>query len=115
MSHRIDIEALSELREIMEDDFGMLLDQYISVSHELIDEMDEDLQRDDREALSRNAHSLKGSSMNLGAKALAQRCGVLEEQAKETCSADSLEALIRSIAEEYEGTVVDLEALRNQG
>ena len=115
MSDRIDVEALSELREIMEDDFGMLLDQYISVSHELIDEMDGYLLRDDREALSRNAHSLKGSSMNLGAKALAQRCAVLEEQAKETCSSDRLEALIRGIAEEYQGTVVDLEVLRNQG
>ncbi len=113
MSHRIDVGALGELREIMEDDFGLLLDQYISVSHDLIVEMDADLLRDDRVALSRNAHSLKGSSMNLGAKVLAERCAVLEEQAKERCSDDSLDALIRAIAEEYKGTVADLEMLRN--
>ena len=112
MNHRIDLEALSELRDIMEDDFGKLLDQYISVSHELIIEMDADLLRDDREALSRNAHSLKGSSLNLGARSVARRCAVLEEQAKETCSPDSLAALVRGIAEEYQGTVVDLKALR---
>ena len=114
MTHRIDVEALNELREIMKDDFDMLLDHYVSVSLELIDEMGTDLSRGDREALSRTAHSLKGSSLNLGAKALAQRCAVLEQQARETRSADSLEALIRCIAEEYQGTVTDLQALRKQ-
>ena len=114
MTHNVDVERLNELREIMEGDFGMLLDHYISVSLELIDEMDADLSRDDREALSRNAHSLKGSSMNLGATALARRCAVLEEQAKEACSIDSLEALIRGIAEQHQGTVTDLQVLRNQ-
>ncbi len=48
MSLRIDVEALGELREIMEDDFGVLLDQYISVSQDLIVEMDADLLRDDK-------------------------------------------------------------------
>ena len=98
----------------MEGEFLLLLDQYIAVSFELIEEMDANLLRDDREALSRNAHSLKGSSMNLGAKALAQRCAVLELQAKEACTADSLEALILGVAEEYQVTVADLEILRDQ-
>ena len=52
--------------------------------------------------------------MNLGANALAERCRVLEERAKESCASDDLEELIRRIADEYRDTATDLKTLLDQ-
>jgi histidine phosphotransfer protein HptB len=77
----LDEASLIELRLLMEDDFPLLLQNYISDARRALANMDVALEAGDAGQLRRVAHSLKGSTANLGAKDL-----VFQLQEVERCA-----------------------------
>ncbi len=82
MASHVDTELLRELGELMEDDFGMLLHTYLEESTRQFAAASRAWQAGDSETLRRNVHSLKGSSLNIGAFALSALCAQLEALAR---------------------------------
>ncbi len=99
MSH-VDEETINMLKEVMEDDFNTLLETYISDSQVRIDELKTFLAAGDSDMVRRTAHSLKGSSGNLGATGLADMCLHVEAQSKDG-DLSSLEEKLVEIEAEY--------------
>jgi len=81
MTQSIDNDNLEMLKEVMEDEFDLLLQTYIDDCQSRIPQMKEQLAAAETDELRRNAHSLKGSSSNIGALPLADLARQLEDLA----------------------------------
>ncbi|MCK7543450.1 Hpt domain-containing protein [Marinobacter bryozoorum] len=79
----LDEEALAELRDVMEDEFDILIQTYINDSRERIQSLHQALSENDPDAFSRTAHSFKGSSINIGASRLGDLCLQVEKAGRE--------------------------------
>ncbi len=79
----LDFAALAELREVMEDEFEILIETYLNDSAERVVQLKEAAEARDAEALSRAAHSFKGSCTNIGVPVLAKLCMEAELKGKE--------------------------------
>lgn len=80
MEH-LDYETLNTLREVMEDDFGLLIDTFIQDSNDRILILREVVSGTEADPIRRAAHSFKGSSSNVGALRLMTLCLSLEKKA----------------------------------
>lgn len=76
MSDRLDLTALQELQEIMEEDFALLIETFINDARERYADIEKAV--GDWQRLRRAAHAFKGSSSNIGARRLAKLCQRLE-------------------------------------
>jgi histidine phosphotransfer protein HptB len=80
----LDKEALALLKDVMEDDFALLVETFIQDSRTRIATLRNVLNTSghaaDADTVRRAAHSFKGSCSNLGALHLANLCGALESQ-----------------------------------
>ena len=101
MTESGDTETLIALKEIMEDDFQDLVRTYLEDSQMRIPQLRVQLAAADSEALRLTAHSLKGSSGNLGANIMTKLCWHIELQAAEQ-KLDGLEATLDQIDAEFE-------------
>lgn len=99
MNAHLNSELLDELKELMEDEFSVLLDTYLQESERQFNGARSAWEDEDLEALKRFAHSLKGSSSNIGAQALSTLCGKLESGAKHGDRA-ALPDLLAQVAQE---------------
>lgn len=82
MTVHIDNEQLAELKEVLEDEFGILITTYLADAKLRLQLIEQGLQNQDYEAVRLAAHSLKGASANLGALILAKLCEKLEHDCK---------------------------------
>jgi HPt (histidine-containing phosphotransfer) domain-containing protein len=90
-------EALISLREIMEDEYPMLLDTFIADSEERLRVL---RKAKDTAQIKETAHSFKGSSSNMGATRLAELCNELEQRAEQKKLA-GIEKLVGEIDDEF--------------
>ena len=74
----VDMKWVSELKGIMAEGFAPLVDTYRLVAAQSLVDMASALASGDRERLRQLAHSLRGSSSNLGAVQVAALCLGLE-------------------------------------
>ncbi len=74
----VDLDSLAELKEIMDDDFQMLIETYLVDADERVVNIRSAADAEDAVALRQSAHSFKGSSSNIGAELLAQLLGTAE-------------------------------------
>jgi len=88
----LDMELVTELREIMGEGFAVLVESYERDANQRLAALSAAVAALDRAALRQEAHSLKGSSSNLGAVSVAALCVELEGRAEEA-SVDELNAL----------------------
>ncbi len=93
MTMPIDLDILNELKEIMGDDFEELISIFISDGQTQIDALRNAISSSETEDVRRIAHTLKGSSANLGINTLSQSCLVLEHKAAEGSLDDANEDL----------------------
>lgn len=80
MQH-LDHETLNTLKQVMEDDFSLLLDTFKQDSADRLKKLREVIQGTDADSIRRAAHSFKGSSSNIGAQQLSAFCAALEKKA----------------------------------
>jgi histidine phosphotransfer protein HptB len=78
----LDYDALNTLKEVMEDDFVLLVNTFLNDSNQRIATLRSLLNSShaDADAIRRAAHSFKGSCSNLGALHLVSLCGALEHK-----------------------------------
>lgn len=77
----LDREILNTLKDVMESDFVLLVETFISDSSERVRVLQQIIPQGDAETIRRAAHSFKGSSSNIGASRLAELCSLIETQA----------------------------------
>ncbi len=80
MDH-IDQAALLSLKEVMEDDFSLLLTTFLQDAEKRLITLNQLKGTEDADAIRRAAHSFKGSCSNVGALLLASYCSALEQKA----------------------------------
>ena len=100
-SNHIDVDTLNMLKDVMEDGFTTLLETYIDDSKIRIDDLSKALAAGDADGVRRAAHSLKGSSGNLGANQMAALCLTVETKGKEE-KLDGLASELEKIQLEYQ-------------
>lgn len=109
-SSSIDLNTLNELKEIMEDDFNELITIFISDGINQIELLKQAIESSETENIRRIAHTLKGSSSNLGITGLSELSKTLEYSAAENQLADA-DALLKKISSEFETVKKTLEEL----
>ena len=78
----INTEQLAELKEVLEDEFHVLINTYLQDAILRQQIIGQAVQSADYEAARLAAHSLKGASANLGASLLADICERLEHDCR---------------------------------
>ncbi|TYC58113.1 Hpt domain-containing protein [Marinobacter sp. BW6] len=106
----LDEEALAELRDVMEDEFEVLIQTYLADSRERIRGLREALKAEDSDAFAKTAHSFKGSCINIGAPRLGQICLKAEMAGKESRLEDA-PGLLDDIDREFEQVIERLDGL----
>lgn len=104
----LDMELVTELREIMGEGFAVLVESYDRDAEQRLAALSAAVTALDRAALRQAAHSLKGSSSNLGAVSVAALCVELEGQA-EGASADELNTLLAALETANRAAVQELQ------
>lgn len=80
MEH-LDYDILNTLKQVMEDDFALLIDTFVQDSADRIKTLHEVIKGTDADSVRRAAHSFKGSSSNIGAVYLSSLCAAMEKKA----------------------------------
>lgn len=93
----LDHEVLSALREVMEDEYPLLVGTFLADSEERLLQLHK---ADNTDQLILAAHSFKGSSSNMGAVRLAELCHQLEQRAKHL-SQGGIKKLVAGIDGEF--------------
>lgn len=104
----INLESLQELKDIMEDDFTVLIETFISDGKEQINLLEVYIDAGDFTKIKAGAHTLKGSSSNIGANKLSEICFKLEKKGSDHDASDMVE-LLNQLRDEYENVKVILE------
>ena len=104
----IDLDTLNELKEIMEDDFDELISIFISDGEAQIEQLRLAINALNTSDVRRIAHTLKGSSANLGVTDLSESCRVLEHEAAEN-SLIKADELLENIISEFDSAKIILE------
>jgi len=110
----LDRAALRSLLEMVGDDpefVGELVDEYLADAPVQLEAMRAAVAAGDPASAARPAHTLKGTSSNLGAMELAAACRKIEERAR-AGAADGLMELVASAGAAYERAVAELGAAR---
>ncbi|MBB1127177.1 Hpt domain-containing protein [Thiospirillum jenense] len=80
----LDLDIISELRMILEDDIHAVATQFAEQLHEQLTALQLAQAAEDFDQIKRVAHLLKGSAANLGATDLATAAATLERAAQHT-------------------------------
>lgn len=100
MTDSIDRDNLAMLKDVMEDEFALLLQTYIDDCLARIPQLRQQVSAAQADELRRNAHSIKGSSSNIGAALMTDIASQMEDKAREG-SFEGLEDLIDQIESEF--------------
>jgi len=97
----INFTKLEEMKSVMGDVFIQLIPAYLEQSDEMISEMLDLLTNGDLETLERHAHSMKSSSLNIGAVPLSEIARELEDTCRSKGDTDVIKGMISPITAEY--------------
>ena len=109
-SSHLDQTATQELRNIMGNDFALLVQTFVRDSAQRIVAIRDAVKAESPDALRRAAHSFKGSAGNMGALRLADICRSLEELGRQQLIVGA-PSLIHELVEEYGAVERELAAL----
>lgn len=105
----LDLSLVSELRDVMGDDFSALVASFQQDGERRIAAMREALAAADMEALRATAHSFKGSSGNVGAAQVAAACLAMEKAAQASNSSEAA-AVLDSLDSRFQAALAALAA-----
>lgn len=97
---RLDSDILAMLKDVMEDEFSVLIDTYLNDGEVRIQGLRQSLCNQDADAVRQTAHSLKGSSSNIGAGPLSQLCMKIENCADKGQLA-GLDSILDEVEQEF--------------
>lgn len=97
----LDEEALTELQEVMEDEFDILIETYLRDSCDRISYLRTAIGSSDPDTFTKAAHSFKGSSVNIGAPRLGALCLKAEEAGRENRLGDAA-TVVDAIESEFQ-------------
>ncbi len=97
----LDMQVLDELRTVLGDDFGELIDDFLCDTKSRIEEMEAAVAKEDAKTIRWVAHSLKGSSSNIGATALSDESHCLEKMAR-SGNLIGIDGALHSLTKEFE-------------
>jgi CheY-like chemotaxis protein/HPt (histidine-containing phosphotransfer) domain-containing protein len=110
-------DALAKVRRLQRpgkpDVVGKMFDLYLNSAQRLLDDLRAGISARDADRVRIAAHTLKSSSANLGADALAKACSSLEHLAKAQ-RVDELGAALAAIEERFAPVAAELNAYRAQ-
>lgn len=112
LADHFDLDHLSELRLVMEDDFPTLVITYVNDSRGRVEKLRQVVQLGDAVGVRAVAHSFKGSAINMGATLLAELCRQLEDMGR-SAELEGADALLARIVDEYLLSETALEAYLN--
>ena len=107
----MDVKKLAENLGLDLEDFYELFELYMEVTSSEFQELKAALRDGDAERVHEKAHSIKGSSGNLGLDELYELAKQIDDRARVN-SLNGLEDLLRSFDERYEKLVEDFERNR---
>ena len=99
-TEHLDLGALAELQEVMEEEFSLLLQTFLQDSVIRINQIREMLEAGQAEEFGRACHSLKGSCSNVGVPLLANYCLQGERMGRAGDLSQAPE-IMKSIEEEF--------------
>ena len=109
----IDMDVVNGLKEIGDSGFvDDMVKLYIDQSVELIESIRENSAKSNFDRVFLDTHSLKGSSLNLGARDIAELCKQIEMKIKEV-DTPGLMYLIKELEKTFEGTKEELLTINN--
>ena len=82
IEHSLDLNTLNDLRDMLEEGLDELLQEYLADSPNQLMKLRAAVDSNDVPEIATVAHTLKGSSGNLGVSQLYQLCATLEQQAR---------------------------------
>ena len=109
MTIHLNLEQLSELKEVLEDEFSVLIATYLQDAVLRQQMISAAIHTKDYDAARLAAHSLKGASANLGALMLAEICEHLEHDCRAGLY-DNCEVYNQKIGEEF--VIVERELMK---
>lgn len=95
----LDLDALEQMRAMLEEDFGGFLVAYLESLEQILAQLALAQVTGDAREVERLAHGLKSASLNAGARVLADLCAELEERARQGRIPPEAEGLGRIQAE----------------
>ncbi|MGI1677438.1 MAG: Hpt domain-containing protein [Cellvibrionaceae bacterium] len=107
MTDHISMTTLAMLKDVMGDGFSELITMYITDSQARIDALNTAYSAQDCDAVRREAHSLKGSSGNIGAGIMSELTKDVEQKGRDE-NLDGVSELITQIEAEYKALTVTL-------
>ncbi len=96
----LDIEALEELRDVMEDEFDCLIETFITDADKKLVALKAAIEAKDASEIGKVSHSFKGSCSNIGAPYLSDLCRQSEDKGRNQ-DITGIESLNEQIKEEY--------------
>ncbi|HEY7774748.1 MAG TPA: Hpt domain-containing protein [Marinagarivorans sp.] len=78
MTEVINSAVIDELKDLLAEGFGVLVDRFIADGQTRINKIEQALAEQDVDVVYAEAHGLKGSCRNVGAEQMADYCGQLE-------------------------------------
>ena len=117
----LDIAALDEIRKIVKFRFGSVLETYLSTSRQQVEDMQQSLQQDDLQNMTRMAHDLKSTSAQFGARQVSQIAERIEQNGFRILRGEAVkdsyqfDGDIEQLVQAYGKTRQVLEALARRG
>ena len=109
----VDQETIESLRELMEDEFDDLVNEFLEDTTKLLANLQQAVQTGDPVALRRDAHALKSSSANMGAMTLSGFARDMERLGGEGVTEPAV-SLVEQATTEFVTVRSELEALMEQ-
>jgi len=103
----MEVTNLAENLGLDVEDFNELFELYVETTSSDLEELKAAIDAGDAEKAHAKAHSIKGSSGNLGFNELYESAKAIDDRARVN-SLDGLEALVQEFSEKYEKLVEEL-------
>lgn len=110
----LDEEALAELRDVMDEEFELLIQTYLKDSSERIANLKTALKEGEADSFAKTAHSFKGSCINIGAPRLGELCQQAEKAGQGERLSDA-GPVLDAIEAEFQQVTDGLHALMARG
>ncbi|MCK5334539.1 MAG: Hpt domain-containing protein [Gammaproteobacteria bacterium] len=103
----LDLSTINELKDILEDDLSDIFEEFRTGTKKMIDDIRTEQQAGNFDAVIQLAHTIKGSTGNLGLKEISELTSTLENNLRQNKDTD-ITTFISKIESTYDETIKEL-------